>query len=245
MSGALLTQRGVAVQRVALLTTRGIRIFTIPTTGDDMSLNGMYLTVDSTVVGPVYPLTVPVGSDFAWVNQGGATVADFGGGAQILTVPGSATTSLRCRVKTAPATPYTITALLAVSFTDVASSPIAGLCFRESGTGEIVNAGLCWISSKLSWHIGKYTNATTWSGANYYYTGNPIAFSPCIGVVLRIADDGANRICSYSADGYNFKVLHTVGRTDFLTADQVGFFGDAGASASQSPLVSLLSWTQA
>jgi hypothetical protein len=39
---------------------------------------------------------------------------------------------------------------------------------------------------------------------------------------LRIEDDNTNRICSFSFDGINFRLIYSVGRTDFLTADQVG-----------------------
>jgi hypothetical protein len=41
---------------------------------------------------------------------------------------------------------------------------------------------------------------------------------------------------SLSADGMNWIVIHSVGRTDFCTADQVGFFGDCGTSGSVNTL---------
>lgn len=192
--------------------------------------------------GPLFAMTQPVDGDFSWVNQGSATVSTTNGGIY-LSSPGSASVNLRCRVK-AKTAPYTITAYCAISFDDVASSPLAGLCFRDSAGGGIVNVGLCWISNIISWHIGKYTNATTWSGANYVYQAHPLAATPGPGIWIRIADNNTNRICSYSLDGQNYRVLHTVGRTDFITANQVGFFVEAGSSASQNPSLTLMSWKE-
>jgi hypothetical protein len=47
-----------------------------------------------------------------------------------------------------------------------------------------------------------------------------------------------------STDGQNFKVIHTVGRTDFLTADQVGFFVNDQSNTIAAGMT-LLSWKQA
>lgn len=192
--------------------------------------------------GPIFAMTPPVSGDFAWVNQGSATVTTTNGGIHLYS-PGSATVNLRIRKKAITA-PYTVTAYVMVSFDDVSSSPLGGVCFREAATGEIVTFGLAWISNKFSWHIGKYTNETTWAGVNPYYTANPLAATIGPGVWLRMVDDNTNRICSYSIDGQNFRQLHSITRTDFLTADEVGFFVEAGASTSQQPRLTLLSWAQ-
>jgi hypothetical protein len=61
---------------------------------------------------------------------------------------------------------------------------------------------------------------------------------------FRIADDGANRISSISTDGINFRVIHTVARTDFLTADQVGFFVNCQETTWDAGMT-LLSWKEA
>jgi len=61
---------------------------------------------------------------------------------------------------------------------------------------------------------------------------------------MRIADNNTNRICSVSADGQNWIEVHSVGRTDFLTADQVGFMIRPTNSATPNigTGVSVLSW---
>jgi hypothetical protein len=93
-----------------------------------------------------------------------------------------------------------------------------------------------------SLHMGsrKYTNATTYS-ADYALISAISRVSPLV-LWLRIADNGTNRICSFSMDGENFIDFHSIGRTDFLTADEVGFFIDPYDGAAT---MTLLSWAQA
>lgn len=192
--------------------------------------------------GPLFPLTDPsLAGISTWVNQGGASV-DTTSGATTLTAPAAAGDNIRLRVKTAPATPYVITARLTASGAPGASS--WGLAFRQSSDGKLhlllcggsVSGGTPGIFSI------KFTNPTTFS-ASYastlgfnLNTGFPPAF-------LRIADNGTNRTVSYSMDGVNFTEYHTIGRTDFLTADQVGFFANA-ASSTLAATATLLSWKE-
>jgi hypothetical protein len=68
--------------------------------------------------------------------------------------------------------------------------------------------------------VRKWTDATTfsadyvsWDHAGMLMVGGPIW--------LQITDNGTNRICKFSRDGQNFVQIHSVGRTDFLTADQM------------------------
>lgn len=189
--------------------------------------------------GPIYPLTRPVDADFAWINQGGASVVDGGGGICLI-APGG-TINVRLRKKAAPATPYVITAcilpMLPAATTDSAGF---GLAFREAGTGELQVFG--WGNQAgggakmISW---KFTSPTAFS-ASY----NTFAIVPSTPVWLRIADNGTNRICSWSPDGQNWFVFHTVGRTDFLTADEVGFFIYTQFSITPETAITLLSWKE-
>lgn len=190
--------------------------------------------------GPIYPLTVPVDGDFAWINQGGASVNAAGGGIYLLAPTGTAGISFRIRKKAAPATPYTITACLLPHWIANNNSYV-GLCFREAATGEISAWG-----PRINSTVG---TGVTLSGLKYT---SPTAFSASYAdlgwgmpqpVWLRIADNGTNRICSFSADGQNWIAIHTVGRTDFLTADEVGFFADANQTTYPVG-VTLLSWQQ-
>jgi hypothetical protein len=190
--------------------------------------------------GPIFPLTVPSDTGFAWVNQGTATLATTKD-ALVLTGVGNATVpNLHARVKTAPATPYTITACLLGN--PLAKSFLSyGLCFRQSSDGKMhVLRIVGTTGASLGMGSDKFTSATVYS-ANYqsFNVGGPIRW-------FRISDDGANRKCWYSMDGQNWTQFHTIGRTDFLTADQVGFCCEAGNSAVPNidSVVSVVSWKQ-
>lgn len=188
--------------------------------------------------GPIYPLTEPVDGDFSWVNQGTATVETTRGGIYLHAPAVSA--ALRARVKTAPATPYTITCRLLFNLL----TGRAGLCFRQSSDGKLATFTYDFSSGGASnWYSTKYTSPGVVS-ANY--SGALTASGMNIGreFYMRIADDGTNRIISASWDGVHFFVVHTIGRTDFLTADQVGFFVDANQTTHPAGML-VESWLQA
>lgn len=187
--------------------------------------------------------TVPVNADFAWVNQGSSSVAEDAD-RETIVLTGAATAvgaNIVGRVKTAPATPYVITA-----FFDAMLLPKAfngfGLGFRDSAGGGI----------HLSAVFGS-AGSTDYTHRSTKYT-SPTAFSADYQAIVltdaprwhRIADDGTNRICSLSVDGVNWLQVHSVARTDFLTANQVGFFVSTENSAvpNFAPIVTLRSWLQ-
>src|SRR5437763_9881287 len=62
--------------------------------------------------GPIFPLAVPDDASYSWVNQSTATVTTTKGGIHLLQPAGSTGTNASLRVKSAPATPYTLTAFL-------------------------------------------------------------------------------------------------------------------------------------
>lgn len=192
-----------------------------------------YVTISGTVYGPIYTLTQPpaIGS-WTWVNQNGATANTTNGYLNLIT-PLSTGDNFNLLVLTAPATPYTRTAYINFIYLS-----FAGIAFRQSSDGKIVVYGFADNSGATSISVIKYTNPTTFSAV--YKSQNQHVFN-APGMWLRIADDGANRICSFSLDGTNFTVFHTIGRTDFLTADQVGIAINANSSTTAS-ILDLLSW---
>jgi len=196
--------------------------------------------------GPIFPLTAPVDSDFTWTNQGSASVSTTKGGIYLLSGTAGAGVNLRVRKKSAPSTPYTITAAFLPLMPQL-DSMYMGLCFREAGTGEIHTFNIQSVAADgagITIRSSKWSSATAFS-AHYTTTGSLIKYDLARGVVwLRIADDGANRICSISVDGQNFMAVHSVGRTDFLTADEVGFF-TAADNADYAAAMTLLAWKQA
>lgn len=192
--------------------------------------------------GPVFPLTAPSDTGFAWVNQGSSSLVTSLGA---LTLVGAATgtgANIVARVKTAPSTPYVITAYVLPTMVHKAFQSY-GLCFRQSSDGKLALLDIAAVDLGLTTpnvRSVKFTNATTFS-ADYINVKVSELFR-----WLRIADNGTNRICSISADGQNWLDVHSVGRTDFLTADQVGFMvaTENSATPNFAPILSVLSWKQ-
>lgn len=160
----------------------------------------------------------PVIGDYAWVNQGSATaVATYGG--LYMTALAASGNSVKLLKKAAPATPYTFSALIEPNLMSVNYAG-CGLCFRQAGDGKLVLFFIGYASGTWGLNCNKYTDATTYSAS---YNTNYIM--PCgSSLWLRIADDGANRVCSTSYNGRDWFIFHTIGRTDFLTADEIGFY---------------------
>ena len=188
--------------------------------------------------GPIYPLTRPVNGDFAWVNQGGASISAANGSLYLLG-PAGAGVNWRLRTKAAPATPYVITAAFLLDGLSVDFHQV-GLVWRASGSGALVVFSLQTNPAADLPQLGtiKYTNPTTFSAI---YT--QARYMPRSPIWLRIADDGVNRIASFSPDGFNWQVLHTIGRTDFLTANEIGFGVDC-ENATFPVGLTLLSWKE-
>lgn len=178
------------------------------------------------VVGKKPPL---IGS-FTWDNQG-SSVVDYVGGAMVLTPKGVGANGLYA---SAPATPWGVTACLALGYGADAEDFGAGLFFRSTDEqlhtfGYVVEAG-----------GGSFLVAKKWTDS-----GTPLTNYVLKGISgvphrawLRIENDGTNLKSSFSADGYNFALIHSVAKTDFLTdVSQWGLYGlegiaDGGATVS-------------
>lgn len=182
--------------------------------------------------GPLFPLTDPTLQTWSWDNQQSASVDTSKGGINLI-APALAGDQLHVRYHTAPATPYTVTALLLATVVTTVSG--FGIAFRESGTGKLVILDL----TNAAGAIEKWTSATAISAGyqsfNKTYTGGPI--------FLQITDNGTNLLFKISTDGIYFVQLHSVSRTDFMAGgpDQVGFYANI-ASASWTMGVTVLSW---
>lgn len=185
--------------------------------------------------GEINALAGVANAPTTWVNQGTASVDSTYGGVY-LTAPATAGNyNFRMQVKAAPATPYTITALIKPSIESVNFNG-AGLVWRQSSDGKLVNAGFIW-SSAMNFYIAKWSDPNTWAG-NYIYPTSYHMGWPWI----RLTDNGTNRIISVSIDGRHWHQLHSVGRTDYLTANQVGFYVMTQSTYPVGAL--LLSWEE-
>lgn len=205
--------------------------------------------------GPLFPMTIPVDGDFSWVNQTSAsvtaTVTTTNGGIHLASAMATSGLNNRIRIKTAPAAPYTITAAFLVAFDPYGNNAGArvfevGLVFRQSSDGKLHTAILGYTEATNANYLAsrKWTDATTFSAD---YVNNPSQTNAPYGLVwMRIADDNSNRVVSLSTDGVNFFPFHSIGRTDFLTANQVGFMirNDASSGSLGAGGATLLSWKE-
>lgn len=158
-----------------------------------------------------------------FTSIGSATLTDTIGGVNIYKASNGSAHGWHGMYKTAPTAPYTITTCIQFN----GMNPDTAFGFVGPGWSDGTKYVFFYIVTNLSVSgslrvgVGKYTNSTTFS-ADYqqnddtYLTGDILW--------MRIADDNTNRICSVSRDGVNFVQIHSVGRTDFLTATRVGVF---------------------
>lgn len=212
--------------------------------------NGFYLERHSGSAwvpwGPLFPFTKPVSGDFAWINQGSASVVTTNGGIYLSGPSNSASYNWRIRKKAAPAAPYTITAafLLNTEFLTSVSQGLGAILWRQSSDSKLVTISLSTSPSTGAAtspliELAKWNNENSFSA---YYDSAAVGFNPCPLLFVRIADDNTNRKVSISVDGQNFIQIHSVGRTDFLTADEVGF---AISPYAQESGMTLLHWKEA
>ena len=197
--------------------------------------------------GPLYPLKKPVNANYSWGNQGAASVVDTNGGI-LLTGPAGAGDNLRVRYKTAPSVPYTVTVYLEPLTGDQSSANGAtfGVGFRQSIDGKLHLLMLRQNSAGSLFSI-KFTNETTFSATYTSATFSTLNVNQFPIKWLRIQDDNTSRKLFWSTDGFTWVEFHSIGRTDFLTADQILFFvnaNDTGGAGTAPTSVRLLSWLE-
>lgn len=191
--------------------------------------------------GPIWPMAAPILADFAWINQGAAAAVNTNGGIYMSAV-GTGADNIKILKRAAPATPYTITVGFIPEFID-ANYQFVGMVFRESSTGRLQSCSVGYANG-LEVGSAKFTNPTTFS-AGYVSILQSTRTQWFKGPMqwLRLGDDGTNRKCWMSANGFSWVEIHSIGRTDFLTADEVGIAVSVN-HASAAIGGHFLSWVQ-
>lgn len=215
-----------------------------PATGDMFLPSNSFFLEDYTgsaweLWGPLFKLTRPPASGWSWVNQGSASVDTSKGGIYLSTPSdGTGNNNIRLYARTAPTPPYTVTVCILPGITAQSSNGF-GIAFRESSSGKLHTLLLQASGSTVSMISAKYTNPTTFSGANYV----SIIFPLGSWIWLRLEDDNTNRKTYVSVDGQNWIQISSVTRLDYLTtgADQVAFFVNS-ANATWGAAATLISW---
>jgi hypothetical protein len=188
-------------------------------------------------------LVVPNNSLYTWKNQGGATVTTATGAIRLFGPSSGASNSLRIREKATPSGAYTVE-LAGIPFVDSATFHLVGLYMRDS-TG---NAAITCHYSPSNNYIfcGQWTNDTTYGGN---YTGSALLDARRFlahGLLwLRVVDNGSTRTFQASSDGVGWETTLSTSRTDFLTADRVGFVVDAPQnSTATDAALTLVHWDE-
>lgn len=181
--------------------------------------------------GPLWKVTKPVLGDYTAINSASGSAPN--GGIYLSDSAQSGVYQVRAYTKTAPATPWTYTAHLTAMPGPTGTNQYfnCGLCFRQSSDGKLVLFGP-WLQSvektqllvdNLNGPTSQVSSPLILSAATFVPGGSPFW--------LRIADDGTNRLCQVSANGFDWLTVYSVARTTFLTADQLGFFVNTYSSA--------------
>lgn len=193
--------------------------------------------------------TPPAASTWSLINCTlGTTFSDSVGG---LLFNGSCTTGTHQVAKvSAPATPYSITVHMLNSWGVGGSSNAsswnfctAGICWRETATGNLHVFGPCYATTVSGTYINTFrlltasgtgTSGITYGNSTDFNFAQLLSNAQNPGIWLRGTDDGANRIVSYSGDGINFTQFGTVTRTTSVTPNEVGIYAGNYASAGQT-----------
>jgi len=197
-----------------------------------------------------HPITVPNSGSYAWVNQGGAAVATVGGMTKLTAPATGAANNMRIRKKAVPSTPYTVVGKFLIGQFLAQNYHQFGMLFRDSGSSKlVVNQVSNDSTGALAIVSNKMTNETTFSAA---YSGSVANFKSYGAIVtpgsiltLGLMDDGStNRKVGYSFDcGLTWYAFDSETRTDFLTANEVGFWAQSGGAANDC-VIYLLSWEE-
>lgn len=189
--------------------------------------------------GILATLVPPIDAEFAWVNQGGASVVANADWVYLLG-PGAAGDNIRIRKKATPFTRYRITAGFLPALHTLNYNG-CGLVWRESSSGKLVTVAYNWGSTtgQAGVQVYKYDSP---SAGNSQYVARP--WEAGAALFFRIDDNGTNRIAYVSNDGVNFQQLHSVGRTDFLTANEVGFFVNANNGSGYDAGATVIHWEE-
>lgn len=175
----------------------------------------------------------PTAQTWTNLNHGGGTYTEDTTNKRLYIVEdGDGTIDIRGYYMTAPATPYTVTAHIRY-FLPVGTTNGIVIFFRQDSTTELSSIRVLSGGSIL---VDKFNSPTS---ANSTYASSTINNYP---EWFRITDNGTNRIYQVSNDGIAWVTLHTVGRTDFLTADGIGFGVALTTNATFDTQASLLSW---
>lgn len=174
-----------------------------------------------------------------WGNQGTSSVQNAATGLALTKPASGANDNWSILYASAPATPYSITALVAMNY--MSGSGIGGLLLGwYDGSAKMQGARLILNNNTLQLWVTSFTNLTT-------YNSNQVGPLQAVGPVfwLKIKDDGTNVSLFGSTDGVSFGQIYTVAKASgFLGSNgylNICFGVEANATTGFG---TILSWTQ-
>lgn len=179
-------------------------------------------------------------SSFTQGNFGTSSVTDESDGTITISMEDRAGPNLVALYKTAPSTPYTLSAHILTGVGHNASNENASVIgFRESSSNKISHISYHYFNSSFTQYLEDF-NDDTGSPANSSQEPCP----PRQDYWLRIEDDGTNLTYYRSADGYNWWEQHTELRGfHFDTGpDQILWGGDN--QGDDGEMIHLLAWIE-
>ena len=142
---------------------------------------------------------------------------------RLLTCPTAAGDNWRIEYKSlSPTSNYTATAYLDPVSAPVANSWFTGIVLVETSSGKLIHFGPGSSSGFIA-HASKWNSVTSF---NAHYVASALSAVDSNREVprwLRITDNGTNRVFEYSYNSTDWITAHTVGRTDFITPDAIGW----------------------
>jgi len=189
----------------------------------------------------ITPLTL---TDFTWDNQGGATASDQHGTILQRHPTTGNTPEIRALYRTAPAAPYSyIMALRPTLPNGTTNGSFAAVGFRKSSNGKLI--GFVLVTTTLNDSVLGVANYDDPNTRVLTIYGDNQFFVKAAALFLKIEDDNTN-LKFYVGDGAAWILLHSVGRTSFLTGgpDQIWWGGSNSGNGSNEAMVRLVHWSR-
>lgn len=185
----------------------------------------------------------PLLATWTTVNTGSITLSNFPYGVNISGTSSGTSQSISALV-TGFSSGQTATAHLitAAEFWDTGASYEYGILVRQSSDGKLVTCSARYecVTTTSSINVVKMSSPTAVSASYSSSTANRAVLHD---LWFRVVDTGVNRVFYVSKDPNCFgQAIQSVGRTDFLTADQVGFYVNFKSGSGFDTSCSLVSW---
>ncbi len=173
---------------------------------------------------------LPVNADFAWVNQGTASVSTNESGIFLRApAPSPISEQYRIRKKAAPATPWTLQLTFLPHIHEYNGTARVGIVLRESSTSKITTFSIDNEAGVHKWSIANFNDEF---GAGGAFVRRPASYQFWDGVLpmFEVSDDGTNLKFALYADYFNRIQVHSVSRTSHMAGgpNEIGFFVSNG-----------------